>query len=115
MINYLRAASHSTTYAASISAPVAQQIISSMRIIMGDGGTKEGERRIAQLLDNSRYICVILSDMYAIYICLYFDRYFRRRLKEMKFIVYGNEDSPVVPILIYSPGKLKYMSPSHEF
>ena len=42
MINYLRAASHSTTYAASIPAPVAQQIISSMRIIMGDDGTKEG-------------------------------------------------------------------------
>ena len=27
----------------------------------------------------------------------------------MNFIVYGNEDSPVVPILIYHCGKLKYV------
>lgn len=26
----------------------------------------------------------------------------------MKFIIYGNEDSPVVPILIYIPGKVMY-------
>jgi serine palmitoyltransferase len=42
VINYLREASHSTTYAASVPAPVAQQIISSMTIIMGDDGTNEG-------------------------------------------------------------------------
>ena len=45
-----------------------------------------GKKRIQQLMDNSRY--------------------FRRRLNEMKFIVYGNEDSPVVPILIYYPSKV---------
>ena len=43
VINYLRTVSHSTTYAASISAPVAQQILSSMTIIMGEDGTKEGQ------------------------------------------------------------------------
>ena len=26
----------------------------------------------------------------------------------MKFILYGNEDSPVVPILVYQPGKIQY-------
>ena len=26
----------------------------------------------------------------------------------MKFIIYGNEDSPVVPILLYIPGKVMY-------
>lgn len=45
-----------------------------------------GKKRIDQLLDNSRY--------------------FRSRLHEMGFIVYGNEDSPVVPILVYYPGKI---------
>lgn len=33
-------------------------------------------------------------------------RYFRARLKEMGFIIYGNDDSPVVPILLYMPGKV---------
>ncbi len=45
-----------------------------------------GKKRIQQLLDNSRY--------------------FRKRLNELGFIVYGNEDSPVVPILMYYPSKL---------
>lgn len=46
----------------------------------------EGIRRIRQLAENTRY--------------------FRARLKEMGFIIYGNDDSPVVPILLYMPGKV---------
>ena len=33
-------------------------------------------------------------------------RYFRQKLSKMGFIIYGNEDSPVVPVLVYQPGKL---------
>ncbi|KAF7251523.1 Serine palmitoyltransferase 2 [Varanus komodoensis] len=33
-------------------------------------------------------------------------RYFRRRLKQMGFIIYGNEDSPVVPLMLYMPAKI---------
>lgn len=47
---------------------------------------KIGIRRIRQLAENTRY--------------------FRARLKEMGFIIYGNDDSPVVPILLYMPGKV---------
>lgn len=36
-------------------------------------------------------------------------RYFRRRLKEMGFIIYGNEDSPVVPLMLYMPAKIGYV------
>ena len=35
-------------------------------------------------------------------------RYFRRRLKNMGFIIYGNEDSPVVPLMLYMPAKIGY-------
>lgn len=45
-----------------------------------------GIRRIQQLAENTRY--------------------FRARLKEMGFIIYGNDHSPVVPILLYMPGKV---------
>ena len=43
LINYLRTNSHAACYANSMSPPVAQQIISSMHIIMGEDGTTEGE------------------------------------------------------------------------
>ncbi|XP_063146244.1 serine palmitoyltransferase 2 [Candoia aspera] len=86
LIDYLRVYSHSTVYATSFSPPVVQQIITSMKCIMGEDGTTLGKLRIQQLTENTRY--------------------FRRQLKKMGFIIYGNEDSPVVPLMLYMPAKL---------
>ncbi|XP_053553337.1 serine palmitoyltransferase 2 [Bombina bombina] len=86
IIDYLRAHSHSTAYAASMSPPVAEQIITSMKCIMGEDGSTLGHDCVAQLAENTRY--------------------FRRRLTEMGFIIYGNSDSPVVPLMLYMPAKI---------
>ncbi len=32
--------------------------------------------------------------------------YFRRRMREMGFIIYGSNDSPVVPMMLYMPAKI---------
>ncbi|XP_060573155.1 serine palmitoyltransferase 2-like [Ruditapes philippinarum] len=90
LINHLRCNSHAAIYSPTIPPPVAQQIITSMRIIMGLDGTNEGSRRIEQLKQNCRY--------------------FRRRLHEMGFIIYGNKDSPVVPLLLFMPAKIAAFS-----
>ena len=34
-------------------------------------------------------------------------KYFRRRLQQMGFIVYGHDDSPVVPLLVFMPAKIR--------
>lgn len=86
LINYLRVHSHAATHACSVQAPVGQQIVTSMKIIMGKTSPGEGVRRIEQLAWNSRY--------------------FRKRLHQLGFIVYGNKDSPVVPVLVFMPAKL---------
>ncbi|XP_029663473.1 serine palmitoyltransferase 2 isoform X2 [Formica exsecta] len=86
LINHIRIHSHAHTYAASMSPPVTQQIITSMRIIMGEDGTDAGEKRIKQLARNTRY--------------------FRRRLNQIGVIIHGNEDSPVVPMLVYLYSKI---------
>ncbi|TMS04186.1 serine palmitoyltransferase 3 [Larimichthys crocea] len=86
LVDYLRSHSHSAVYASAMSPPVTEQIIRAMKCIMGKDGTTEGIRRIRQLARNTRY--------------------FRARLKEMGFIIYGNDDSPVVPLLLYMPGKV---------
>ncbi|XP_034963856.1 serine palmitoyltransferase 2 [Zootoca vivipara] len=86
LIDYLRVHSHSAVYATSLSSPVIEQIIASVKCIMGEDGTTLGRQRIQQLADNIKY--------------------FRRRLKEMGFIIYGNEDSPVVPLMLYMPAKI---------
>ncbi|XP_074531193.1 serine palmitoyltransferase 3 isoform X1 [Halichoeres trimaculatus] len=86
LVDYLRSHSHSSVYASAMSPPVTEQIMRAMKCIMGKDGSTEGIRRIRQLAENTRY--------------------FRARLKEMGFIIYGNDDSPVVPILLYMPGKV---------
>lgn len=57
-----------------------------MSVIMGADGTNEGRKRVQQLKWNTRY--------------------FRRRLHDMGFIIYGNKDSPVIPLLIFMPSKI---------
>lgn len=64
-----------------MSPPIAAQIITVLKIIMGKDGTNEGKRRITQLEKNTKY--------------------FRSRLAQIGVIVHGNADSPVVPVLVY--------------
>ncbi|GAB6031790.1 serine palmitoyltransferase, long chain base subunit [Chamberlinius hualienensis] len=85
LIDHLRIASYASYYATSMAAPVAKQILSTMRIISGDDGTNDGQRRIKQLARNTLY--------------------FRQKLYEMGFIVYGDDTSPVVPVLQFMPQK----------
>ncbi|XP_053141405.1 serine palmitoyltransferase 3 isoform X4 [Hemicordylus capensis] len=86
LVDYLRTHSHSATYATSMCPPVVEQIIRAMKCVMGLDGTTQGRQRVHQLAENTNY--------------------FRRRLHELGFIIYGNEDSPVVPLLLYVPGKI---------
>lgn len=69
-----------------MSPPIAQQIITSMQIIAGEDGTDIGKKRTKQLARNTRY--------------------FRRRLHQIGVIIYGNEDSAVVPMLVYLFSKI---------
>ncbi|XP_005185110.1 serine palmitoyltransferase 2-like [Musca domestica] len=86
LVDFLRTNSHAHCYAATMSPPVAQQIYTSMSIIMGVDGSDLGRRKINQLARNTRY--------------------FRRRLAQMGVITYGHEDSPVVPMLVYLFSKI---------
>lgn len=36
--------------------------------------------------------------------------YFRRKLHDMGVIIYGNHDSPVVPMMLYMPAKIGYVA-----
>lgn len=89
LIGMLRRQSHAHHYGTSMSAPIAQQIMASMKVIMGEDGTDNGIRRVNKLRTNSRY--------------------FRKSLMKMGFIVYGNDDSPVVPVALYMPSKITYV------
>lgn len=90
VIDHLRLNNHAYTYAEPMSVPVAQQVLTSMRIICGEDGTDEGRRKIKQLAENAQY--------------------FAERLRRMGFIVYGDHGSPVVPLLLFNPAKIPAFS-----
>lgn len=86
LITYLREHSLASCHAWAMSPPLATQIIAVLKILMKKDGTNEGQRRIEALARNTKY--------------------FRMRLNQMGVIIHGNEDSPVVPILVYLYSKI---------
>ncbi|XP_051039106.1 serine palmitoyltransferase 3 [Phodopus roborovskii] len=86
LVDYVRIHSHSATYGTSMSPVVAAQIIRSLKLIMKDDENFGGRQRIQQLTKNIKY--------------------FRKRLVEMGFIIYGDDYSPIIPVLLYMPAKL---------
>ena len=88
----LRLHNAGSVYEESMSPVVLQQIWTSLRCIMGDEAGTEGEERLQRLAFNSRYL--------------------RLGLKRLGFIVYGHDDSPIIPLLLYNPAKMPAFS--HE-
>jgi serine palmitoyltransferase len=72
--------------------PVLTQIATALRLIAGEVIIGQGEERLRRLAFNSRYL--------------------RIGLKRLGFIVYGQDDSPIIPLLLYNPAKMPAFS--HE-
>jgi serine palmitoyltransferase len=60
------------------------------QVIMGEDGTTTGRKKLDSLRDNSNYM--------------------RRELTRMGLHVYGNYDSPVIPVMLYNPTKIAAFS-----
>lgn len=90
VIDALRVHCAASSYHNSMSPIVCQQIISSLKIIMGKDGTHIGNEKIIALRDNSNYV--------------------RMRLSDMGLHVLGYYDSPIIPVMIYNPTKLAAFS-----
>lgn len=67
-----------------------EQAYRSLLCIMGRDGTKIGQQKIQQLRDNSNF--------------------FRAELRRIGYQVFGDEDSPVVPAMLYFPSKIPAFS-----
>ena len=92
LIDKLRVTNAGSLFGESPTPLVLSQICMSMRIINGDVVPGQGEERLQRLAFNSRYL--------------------RLGLKRLGYIVYGNDDSPIIPVLLYNPAKMPAFS--HE-
>ncbi|KAK4999918.1 serine palmitoyltransferase component [Elasticomyces elasticus] len=92
LIDKLRVTNAGTIFGETPSPPILVQIASALKIISGELVPGQGEERLQRLAFNSRYL--------------------RLGLKRLGFIVYGHDDSPIIPVLLYHPAKLPAFS--HE-
>lgn len=92
VIDKLRSTNSGVIYCEAPLPMVTAQIISSLHMINGDLAPPMGEERLQRLAFNSRYL--------------------RLGLKRLGFIIYGHDDSPIIPLLLYNPAKMPAFS--HE-
>jgi serine palmitoyltransferase len=92
MVDKLRATNPGVIYGEAPAPAILAQISSALRIICGEIVPGQGEERLQRLAFNSRYL--------------------RLGLKRLGFIVYGHDDSPIIPVLLFNPAKMP--SFSHE-
>lgn len=92
IIEKLRSTNAAMSYGESPTPPVLMQILSSLKLITGEVAPGEGLERLQRIAFNSRYL--------------------RLGLKRLGFIIYGHDDSPVIPLIVYHPGKMQAFS--HE-
>lgn len=92
IIDGLRMSNAASLLGESATPSVLMQILTSLRLITGEIAPGQGEERLQRLAFNSRYL--------------------RLGLKRLGFITYGHDDSPIIPIVLYHPGKMSAFS--HE-
>ncbi|KAF1814879.1 serine palmitoyltransferase [Eremomyces bilateralis CBS 781.70] len=90
IIRKLRCMNAASLFAESPTPPVLVQIAAALKMISGEIHQGEGRERLQRLAFNSRYL--------------------RLGLKRLGFIVYGHDDSPIIPIMLYHPAKMPAFS-----
>lgn len=89
-ISHLKAHSPAHVQSAAMSPVATQQILSAFQLILGAENSTRGMEKLTQLKDNANY--------------------FRKSLLDLGFEVLGDWDSPVMPIMLYSPGAVATFS-----
>lgn len=82
LVACVKAYGHAHAYAHAMAPAVCAQVLAAMRAIAAPAGVT----RVHTLRTNTRH--------------------FRRRLRDMGVVVFGHEDSPVVPMLVYTFSKM---------
>ena len=140
LIDRLRVSGYSGSYAEAVSPPVVTQIIASMASIMGVNVSVEKpatpSRSLLRSYDNApsqvvefepfpgratsaalpswiplpQSMCDCSDSQMRLRRLAFNSRYLNRGLRKLGFITYGHDDSPVVPLLLFNPGKMAVFS-----
>ena len=90
LVESLKQMSLGSSISNAMSPVITQQVITAFKIIKGEDGTNIGKEKLRLVKENSDY--------------------FRARLRDMGCEVFGDEGSPVVPLMLYHPAKIAAFS-----
>lgn len=90
IVDHIRSKAPGGLFHNSMSPTVCSQVLRAFKVILGEDGTSTGRVKLDALVSNSNY--------------------FRKALIDMGLHVYGDYDSPIVPILMYNPAKIAAFS-----
>jgi len=120
LIDRLRLRGHGGTYAESMTPPILTQILASMASIMGLSPSTSSPLKVAQQFPGPAHPCQLPAWMdlppslrdgsegrMRLRRLAFNARYLSRGLAKLGFITYGHIDSPIVPLLLFNPGKMR--------
>ncbi|PCH37583.1 serine palmitoyltransferase 2 [Wolfiporia cocos MD-104 SS10] len=130
LVDRLRVHGHTGPYAEAMSPPVLTQVIASMASIMGISSGLEKDKLNALVLPakSEEYpglvpvsalpswmpVAPTMADgsdgLMRLRRLAFNARYLNRGLRKLGFITYGCDDSPVIPLLLFNPGKMAVFS-----
>ena len=90
VIDHLKSRSGGALYGNAMSPVVCQQVLTALSVIAGTDGTDTGQRKLQAIKSNSNF--------------------FRQGLIDMGLEVFGDWDSPIMPVMLYNPAKIAAFS-----
>lgn len=90
IVDYLKSSSNGCVYSSTLSPTVTKQILTAFKIIKGEDNTTYGKEKLEKIKENANF--------------------FRNELRRIGLDVLGDEDSPVVPMMIYHGVKIGVFS-----
>lgn len=118
LMNHIRVRGATGAYAEAMSPPVLMQVISSMASIMGIAPENKSTALVQQhpcpapasaipaWLDLPASLRDGTEGMIRLRRLAFNSRYLSRALNKLGFITYGHDNSPIVPVMLYHPGKM---------
>ena len=110
VIERVRVANHSNVYAEAMEPPVQAQIIATIATIMGIGQYPEELGLLPRWMHFSPHFLNGGEGQDRLQRLAFNTRYLNQGLRKLGFMVWSSPDSPVVPLLVFQPGKMSLFS-----
>ncbi|KAL4402443.1 serine palmitoyltransferase component [Malassezia pachydermatis] len=110
LIDRIRISNYSNVYGETMAPPVLVQIMSTITTIKGLGNDPNDRALLPPWMHFSESFLRGVEGQHRLERLAFNARYLNHGLRKLGFIIWGNRDSPVIPLLLFQPGKMMLFS-----